>query len=204
VAKSIPAVILAALLLPNIGLAKDKTTLPAYVLQAHTVAVIIDPNAGIDLEQPDANKTAQRDVEAALLNWGRFDPTISRQNADLIIVVRKGNGRFVQDTITDPRQNNRPGAVVPTDNGISIGAQHGPQPGIADASNSQSGVSRSQAEIAQQDDAFTVYRGGVEDPLNSSPAWRFVAKKGLHAHDVPAVEAFRKAIAEAEKKAAKP
>ena len=135
---------------------------------------------------------------------GSVDPTISRQNADLIIVVRKGNGRFVQDTIPDPRQNNRPGAVVPTDNGISIGAQHGPQSGIADASNSQSGGSRSQAEIAQQDDAFTVYRGGVEDPLNSSPAWWFVAKKGLHAHDVPAVEAFRKAIAEAEKKAAKP
>ena len=71
-AKSIPAVVLAALFLPSIGLAKDKTTLPAYVLQAHTVAVIIHPDAGIDLEQPDANKIAQRDLEAALLNWGRL------------------------------------------------------------------------------------------------------------------------------------
>ena len=62
-------------------------------LQAHTVAVIIHPDAGIDLEQPDANKIAQRDLEAALLNWGSVDRTISRRNADLIIVVRKGNGR---------------------------------------------------------------------------------------------------------------
>lgn len=40
----------------------------------------------------------------------------------------------------------------------------------------------------------------MENPLDSSSAWRFFARKGLHAHDVPSVEAFGKAIAEAERK----
>ena len=65
------------LLLVTSGFAKDKnkSTLPAYVLRAHFVAVIIDPDAGISIENPRANENAQKDVEAALLNWGRFSPT---------------------------------------------------------------------------------------------------------------------------------
>jgi len=39
----------------------------------------------------------------------------------------------------------------------------------------------------------------VESPLNRAPLWRYVAKNGLRSPDVPAVEEFRKALAEAEK-----
>src|SRR5579875_4227776 len=76
------------------GFAKDKTkaTLPTYVLRAQTVAVMIDPQAGFSIEDPEANRTAQKDVETALLNWGRYNPVLSGQTADLIIVVRRGNG----------------------------------------------------------------------------------------------------------------
>jgi hypothetical protein len=202
--KRIASLLMISLLLtPIAGLAKGKkqTTLPAYVLQAHTVAVIIDPASGIDLEHPDANKIAQKDVETALLNWGRLDPQMSTEDADLIIVVRKGSGRLVQDTVADPRQNNRPGVINPTSNGISIGAQHGPQPAIADASNGQNTGPHTQAETSQRDDTFVVFQGGVDNPLDASPAWRYTAKNGLHSHDVPAVDAFRNAIAEAEKAA---
>jgi hypothetical protein len=188
------------------SLAKDKTkpTLPPYVLTAHTVAVVVDPDAGMSVDNPQANQVAQKDVETALLNWGRFEPTISTQAADLIIVVRKGHGRMVDETIPDPRQNSRAGVINPTDNGISIGAQHGSQSNPSSASPSNSPGSHSQTEIGAVDDSFAVYEGRVENPLDSPPAWRYVAKDGLRPHSVPAVDEFRKAVAEAEKAAKKP
>src|ERR1700735_5581449 len=88
------------LLVVSPSFAKDKTkpTLPPYVLTARTVAVVVDPDAGMSVDNPQANQIAQKDVETALLNWGRFDPTISTQAADLIIIVRKGHGRLVDET----------------------------------------------------------------------------------------------------------
>jgi hypothetical protein len=46
-------------------LAKSKTekVLPSYILTARTVAVVVDPDAGIDPEDPRANQVAQKDVE---------------------------------------------------------------------------------------------------------------------------------------------
>src|SRR5437763_12524363 len=114
---------------PVLAKSKDKN-LPPYVLQAHTVAVVIDPNSGIDPADPRANQVAQKDVETALLNWGRFQPVISPAEADMIIVIRRGHGRLADVTMTDPRQNNRAGVINPTDNGIGVGAQHGQQPSV--------------------------------------------------------------------------
>ena len=54
------------------GKDKKKIILPNDVLEARTVLVVVDPNAGIDVEAPNANRTAQEDVEKALMNWGRF------------------------------------------------------------------------------------------------------------------------------------
>src|ERR1700757_2367972 len=101
---------------PVLAKSKDKT-LPPYILLAHTVAVIIDPAAGIDPEDPQANRVAQSDVETALMNWGRFQRVMGTQGADLIIVIRRGHGRLVDATIVDPAQNNRPAVINATDNG---------------------------------------------------------------------------------------
>jgi hypothetical protein len=70
------AVVAAGVLLASFAFAKEKpkSTLPTYVLQARTVSVIIDPDAGVSLDDPRANEVAQRDVETALLNWRRFQP----------------------------------------------------------------------------------------------------------------------------------
>ena len=194
------------LLLVSSGFAKDKTkpTVPAYVLRARTVAVIVDPTAGISVEDPRANQVAQKDVETALLNWGRFEPVMGTPGADLIIVVRKGHDRLVDQTIPEPRQNNRAGVINPTDNGISAGAQHGRQPNLSDTPNPDqtSTTSPSQTEIGPSDDSFIVYQGGVDNPLNAAPAWRYMAKDALRSHNVPAVDQFRKALAEADKAAA--
>ena len=79
-----------------VGTAKDKkkVLLPADVLQAQTVLVVIDPNAGIDAQNPNANRTAQEDVEKALMKWSRFSLALDARTADLIITVRKGSGKI--------------------------------------------------------------------------------------------------------------
>src|SRR6266403_1328604 len=73
---------------------KKKVVLPAYVLNARTVVVLIDPNAGISPEAPLANKTAQEDVEKALAKWGRWSPVLDASTADLVIAIRKGSGKI--------------------------------------------------------------------------------------------------------------
>jgi hypothetical protein len=214
-------VISAGLLLSTVSLAKDKpkSTLPTYVLQAQTVSVIIDPDAGESLDDPRANEVAQRDVETALLNWGRFRPLLAGRNADLVIVVRRGTGKMASGTVHDPRQGRRPVAIDPTDTGIDVGMQRGQPPPYAgdtpDASQGSSIPSQNgpvaedrahpQAEIGTSaaEDSFLVYRGRTENPLDSSPVWRYEAKNALKPHSVPAVEAFRKAVDEAEQASAK-
>jgi len=57
-------------------------------------------------------------------------------------------------------------------------------------------------EVGPSQDTFAVYRGKVEYPLDSSPVWRYIAKNSLRSPAVPAVDEFRKAIADAEKAAA--
>ena len=68
---------------PLWGKSKEEKTLPVYVLTARTVAVIVDPQAGVDAEDPRANQVAQKDVETALANWGRFEMVMRPELADL-------------------------------------------------------------------------------------------------------------------------
>ena len=208
--RRLPFFLMMGLLLAVPVLAKGKgdKALPPYILQARTVAVVVDPAAGIDPEDPRANQVAQKDVETALLNWGRFQPVIGTTEADLIIVVRRGHGKLADATISDPRQNNRAGVINPTDNGINVGAQHGNQPNLGGAPNgagsqpSQSQSPQPQMEVGGVDDLFTVFDGKVEKPLDSAPGWRYMARDGLKPHGVPAVDEFKRAVAAADKAAA--
>ena len=188
--------LLALTFLVILGFAKDKTknVLPAYVLQAKTVAIIIDPNAGMSIDDPQANQRAQKDVEAALLKWGRFDLVSETKSADLIIVVRKGNGRPMDDAMTDARQNNGGDVINSSGRGGSMGPPRGSlPPSTADP--------QSQGRIGLAEDSFAVFKGG-ENPLDASPAWKYMGTEGLSPQTVPAVAAFRKAVAAAEKAAA--
>jgi hypothetical protein len=145
-------------LLVSFGFAKDKKpSLPAYVLSAKTVAVIIDPSTGISVDDPRANQDAQKDVEAALLSWGRFEPVQSRESADLIIVVRKGSGRMTNETVPDAGQNNRIGMGSPGNNGGSAGGRGMPdQSGMGGGQQSHN----PQMEVGHAYDSFVVYKGG--------------------------------------------
>lgn len=186
----------------TIAESKKKATLSAMVVKARTAIVLIDPNAGIPINAPLANTTAQDDVEKAILKWGRLSLAPTMSTADLVITVRKGNGKIVNQTIGGVPTNDRPVVVQPTDSGIHIGAQQGHPP---DINQPQAGdtTAHPETEVGSTEDAFLVYEGGAMNPnmnaLDRTPAWRYQAKDALHSPEVPAVDVFRKAIEEAEK-----
>jgi hypothetical protein len=201
--------VLAATALLPAALAKDKGPLvPLYILQARTVTVMIDPHAPLSLSDPNANQTARKDVESALSTWGRLQTVLNPNDADIVIVLRKGTGKLADPTtVNDPRQNPRPGSN--TNGDISVGVQHGRPPTQQGQHGDLSGEPPAaqtetypRAETGTRDDAFVVYRGHTDEPTNSDPSWMYVRKNALHSHDVPAVDEFRKAVLAAEKQAA--
>jgi hypothetical protein len=174
---------------------KKKDTLPAQVLAAQTVVVLVDRDAGMSTSAPLDNRTAQQDVEKALADWGRLKPVLIGNTADLVITVRKGNGKIVQPTIGGEPPNDRPVVVVPSDNGIHIGAQQGRPPDSAQAPPQDTSPRLGTEASTVTEDTFLVYLGGEgSPPLERAPVWRYVAKNGLHSPDVPAVAEFRKAV----------
>ena len=181
-----------------VAVAGKKSLLPAFVVQARTVVVLIDPNAGTSAESPLANKKAQDDVERALMKWGRLNLVMEAASADLVIVIRTGNGKIAQPTIGGLPTNDRPVIIQQTDNSIRLGGKKGQPPGETQPTPQETGpVPR--AEVGQTEDSFLVYEGKIANPLDRSPVWRFTGKKALRSPDVPAVAEFRKAIDEAEK-----
>lgn len=185
--------------LPATAKDKKKVLLPADILEAKTVLVVIDPDAGVDIDAPNANRTAQEDVEKALMNWGRFSMAVDVSSADLIVTVRKGNQKIVQPTIGGLPVNNRPVILEPTDSGVRVGGHSGTPPQTGDPTNSQNPNPHQQVEVGPAQDMFVVYRGKRDDALDSPAVWRYNAKGALRSPDVPAVDAFRKLILEAEK-----
>jgi hypothetical protein len=184
-------------LLATCGFAKDKTKniLPAYVLQAKTVAVVIDPNAGISIDDPRANEVAQKDVEAAFLKWGRFNPVSDPKTADLIVMVRKGNGRLMDETLPDLRQNS---GINPNNRGGATGPPRGSQPDLSGDPGLGSSRQSPQADTGNVEDLFSVFKGG-QNTLYATPAWTYAGRDGLSPQTVPAVTAFKKAVAAADK-----
>ena len=178
---------------------KKKVILPVDVLQARTAWVIVDPNAGVDVRDPQANNLARGAVENALARWGRLQPVTQASTADLIIVVRKGNGKMAEPTIGGTPVNAPPPAIGQrNDTGISGSgsARNGPPPfGQADP--------HPQMEVGDTDDTFMVYRcNRMQDtgnPLNAPAVWRYSGRDALDAPGVPAVDAFRRVVQEAEK-----
>jgi hypothetical protein len=191
----------------NEAFAKNKNdkVVPEYILHAHTVAVVIDPEAGMSVEDPRANMMAQKDVEAALLHWGRFVPVTSMQGADLVIVIRREHGRMVDETVNARPQTNASGVINPMDSGVATGVQRGMPPGgtgsgLPDASTRE--PAGPQMEGGGFDDSFVVYDGDSKSPLSGPVGWRYTGRDGLRSHNVPAVEEFKKVVVAADKAAA--
>jgi len=178
---------------------KDKPkTLPAQVLQAQTILVVINPDAGEPLTDPAANRTAREDVEKALIQWGRFRLAMEPHTADLVLSVRKGTGRSATPTISGGSIDNRPVILQPGgEGGTRIGGQHGrPDPVTR---GEQTTGPRLGTEVGASEDTLELYLGSDDYPLDSAPIWRYTAKDALHPPKIPALEQLRKAISETEK-----
>ena len=178
---------------------KNKQELPDIVLQAHTVLVVVDPDATDSARNPAENEQARLDVEQALMNWGRFTFATDARTADLVISVQKGHSGSMSPTIG--RGGNTPPVVMnPGQGGVTIGGHQGTQPPLTSdpSSDPQNTGPRPGAQIGQSQDELKVYRGGVEYPLDGAPLWRYSGKNGLSEPGVNAVAEFRKAIQRSE------
>jgi len=197
--------LLVAVLLASTAPAKDKDKkkllLSPDILRARTAVVVIDPDSGEPLDQPNANADARTSVEKALLEWGRFDLLLQGQETDLIIVVRTGNGKAMRPAMKGGAIDQRPVSAESTDSTIRIGAQHGQPPPLEGGQSIPDPIRGPHVsnEVGPSEDMFEVYRGNLPNPLDSTPVWRYIAKGCLLEPRVTAVEEFRKAIAEAEK-----
>lgn len=181
---------------------KKKVPLPIDVLSAHTAWMIVDPKAGVEISDPLANRDALDAVNAALARWGRITPGTDPAQADLIIVIRKGTGKLVDETIGGTPMNAPP---------VVIG-QRTPDGGFNASSRAGTPIERQSdphphMEVTDPDDTFAVYRGNPaynpdpseKRPLEFPPVWRYTAKNALQVPGVPAVDQFRRAIAESER-----
>jgi hypothetical protein len=169
---------------------KKKQVLSDDVLQAQRVLVVIHPDAGESLTSPMANRTAQDEVEKAIMKWGRFNLALDAQTADLVIAVQKGNksGPIISHSPAD----DRPVILQPSGGGVRVGQQQGDPPDLTNPV--PGGPGNRGPQLGNQigsEDTFEVYRGGVEDPLDTAPVWRYTAKDALNAPQVAAVEQFR-------------
>lgn len=186
---------------PTIAKDKSKAVLPGYVLHAQTAVVVVAPDAGEPLDQPYKNAAARDNVEKALAEWGRFNLVMDGQESDLIFVVRTGRGKTMQPTIKGGPIDQRPGYGQSTDSTIRIGGHQGTPPSTQDPAGPADRGPSVGNEIGPSEDMLEVYRGGISNPLDASPAWRYIKKDCLRATNthVLAVEEFRKLIAEQEK-----
>jgi hypothetical protein len=201
------------ILCPVLAPAKDKkkAILPADVLRARTVLVVIDPTAGVDARDPNANRAARADVEKALDQWGRFTLVQEGLTADLVITVRKGNGKFIQPAIGGTPVNGTPpvgGGTTssPTQTTTRGSVRWGTgNPNDPSNAGTQPSTPQPQMEAGSPQDMFVVYRGSTDpnwSPLDAPPVWRYSGKDALASPSVSAVEVFRKVIAESEKQLA--
>ena len=121
------------------------------------------------------------------------------QVSDLLITVRTGNGQSSRPTMKGGPIDQRPGVAQSSDSSIRIGIGQR-QPSTSDPMDRQAHISN---EVGPSEDMFVVYRVGASEPLDSPPVWRYIKKDCLRPSQpgplVPAVEEFRKLIAEAEK-----
>jgi hypothetical protein len=176
-----------------LALAKDKKkdTLPALFSNARFVYVQAEDG---DIMKPDLfpeDREAIANVQDALKDWNRYSLTINRQEADLVIVVRKGRLVGIQG---------HAGVSVGTPTGVGGTYPRG-NPGGPGNSNPGGNPDRAdnadalgaRSEVGPNDDTLRVFFLSPGGKL-SGPFWSREMKDGLNAPDVTLLRVLRDAV----------
>jgi len=167
--------------------AKDKVVLPKSVVVARYVMVTsYYGNRVADPRIPSDDRRAIADVENALHKWGKYIVVYHPENADIIVLVRKGRLAMVT-----PHIGIGTGVGIDTSRGtggIEIG-------GNRRTTTTTMGVG---AEAGEPDDMIAVYDAMLG--TDAAPLWRESMRDGLNPPGMKLVQEFRKVVDEAAKK----
>lgn len=152
-----------------------KPVVPAVFGQAQYVYVEAVDGQEFDPNLYPDDRIAIADVRDALDNWKRYILTISRSEADVVIVVRKGRLASANVGIA-PRRGSLPGS--------------GGQPGQPGPIGAGAGIG---ADVGPADDLFEVCQVNPDGKL-SGPLWERTMPNGLNAPDVMLLAQFEEAV----------
>lgn len=160
----------ASVLVVGLLWAQKKTkdvVLPGVILHAHYVYVTAFRGDQFNARVMQADRFAINSVIDALKKWGRYAVTYDQNNADLVLVVRKGK-------IADLKVGGQVSTGTPGTSAGSFGGIEGGGP----------------------DDTLMVMENNGP-PLDTSALWRRSAPNGLDGPDPSLVAAFKKDVEQA-------
>ncbi|HLH09479.1 MAG TPA: hypothetical protein VKW78_19735 [Terriglobales bacterium] len=161
-------------LISGAAFAKKKKTLPKLVVNAKYVYITTYEGPDQTSPQlPPGDVQAVNDVREALRKWGYYTETIQRNQADLILRVRKGGSTAKM--------------------GGNLGGNSGPDRGIGPASVGSGGDAM--ADLGPPEDILEVYDAKLG--TNTAPLWRGMAIGGLDPPRMQLLADFQSAVKEA-------
>lgn len=161
---------------------KKPDTLPAVFKNASYVYVEAVDGDEFDPRLNPDDRQAIANVESALYDWKRYTLVTRRDEADLIIVVRKGRLAEVRvgvgvGTGTQGSPGSRPGSQAPGAGGPPVGVGVG-------------------GEVGSPDDLFEVYESSPDDALGTQ-LWMRTQADGLSGKNPSLFEQLKNAVEKA-------
>lgn len=139
-----------------------------------------DPNV------PQEDRQAIAHVENTIRKWGKYIVVYRQENADLVLLVRKGRTAMIT-----------PQVGIGTHGGIDIPARRG---GIETGGNDTRRTSKQiglNAEAGQPNDMIAVYDAALG--TDSAPLWRASMRDGLNPPGMKLVQEFRRVVEQSAK-----
>ncbi len=179
--------VLVLVLLPTAAFAKHKTRksiVPAIFKNAQYVYVEAIDGQEFDPGLNPDDRLAIADVQAALQKWNRYSLTTRREDANIVIVVRKGRAVVA-----------KAGVIIGSSSGPGIGPgpQGNPSPGQPRAQNGTGVGTVAGGKVGTPDDLFEICQLNTNGIL-STPLWMRTFPDGLDGPEVMLFQQFKDAV----------